>query len=188
MKKYLITLISLLILGLAYMISAHLYMHHVAKQLPTKEADYLIVLGAGIRGDEPSLSLKYRLDTASEYMKESPTTKVIVSGGKGNSHAYSEAEVMEKYLVSNGISAERIIQEDKATNTQENISFSKELLPDDATNIVLVSSNYHVARAKLLAERQGLAVETLASATPNSVIVQLHAREYVALVKSFFLD
>jgi uncharacterized SAM-binding protein YcdF (DUF218 family) len=188
MKKRWIALITLLVLGLAYIVSMHLYMHHVAKQQPGKEADYLIVLGAGVRGDEPSLSLQYRLDTAIDYMKENPETKVIVSGGKGNEHALSEAEVMEKYLLSNGISQTSIIREDKSTNTHENISFSKELLPEEATNIVLVSSNYHVARAKLIADRQGLAVETLAADTPKSVIVKMYAREYVALVKSFFLD
>jgi uncharacterized SAM-binding protein YcdF (DUF218 family) len=188
MKKRWIILISLVTLGLTYLIGAHFYIRYVAEQQPTEDADYLIVLGAGIRGDEPSLSLQYRLDTAINYIKEHPQTKIIVSGGKGNANTLSEAEVMETYLISNGISKESIIQEDKSTNTHENISFSKELLPEEAANIVLVSSDYHLARAKLIADRQGLTVETLAADTPSSVVVKMYVREYVALVKSFFFD
>lgn len=44
---------------------------------------YLIVLGAGLKGDIPSEVLKYRLNKAVEYFKENPDTIFIVSGGRG---------------------------------------------------------------------------------------------------------
>ena len=47
------------------------------------ELDYLIVLGAHVNGEEPSKSLRYRLNKAIEYLDRNEDLTVIVSGGKG---------------------------------------------------------------------------------------------------------
>ena len=47
------------------------------------DKDYLIVLGAAVHGDTPSLSLKRRLNSTIEYMQQYPDATVIVSGGQG---------------------------------------------------------------------------------------------------------
>ena len=61
---------------------------------------------------------------------------------------------MADWLIDHGIPEERIILEEQADNTEENIAFSKELLADkgiDLTgNIAVVSSDYHLFRASLL--------------------------------------
>ena len=36
------------------------------------DLDYLVVLGAQVKGTRPSLSLQYRIDSACEYLKENP--------------------------------------------------------------------------------------------------------------------
>ena len=122
---------------------------------PKKGLDYIIVLGSQVRPDGPSKVLKYRLDTAVEYLKENPGTVCIVSGGKGTNELDSEAAVMKQYLVSAGIDTARIIMEDRSTTTNENIKFSREFLPDGAS-VGLITNDFHLYRAVYLCKKQGL--------------------------------
>lgn len=127
---------------------------HIAK-------DYIIVLGAQVRGDTPSLALRHRLEGALEYMELHPECTAIVSGGKGDGENISEAECMRRWLTENGISDERIICESRSVSTMENLRFSFEIIrergDDPDGNIAIVSSCYHLHRAKEMAKMQGAA-------------------------------
>ena len=61
--------------------------------------EFVVVLGAQVQGDEPSLTLKKRLDKTLEFMQEHPDRTVIVSGGQGPDEAHTEASVMARYLI-----------------------------------------------------------------------------------------
>lgn len=130
-----------------------------AKKVENRGADYAIVLGAGVNGTVPSLSLKARLDAALSYAEANPDTVLIVSGGQGNGETITEAECMYRWLTARGVAPERIVMEDRAANTQENIAFSRALIlerdPDFRGKICLVTEGYHIARAKLFALRAG---------------------------------
>ena len=131
------------------------------------DADYLIVLGAAVHGDTPSLSLVERLEAAKDYLIKHPDTVVIVSGGQGSGENVSEARAMYEWLCANGIDPTRIIMEDKASSTYENLKFSREIineLSDDAT-VAVVSSEYHLCRAKLIAKTLGMEIHTVAAQT-----------------------
>lgn len=154
-----------------------------------RETDFLIILGAGLKGDSVSLTLKERLNTGIEYLNKFPDTKVIVSGGQGFGEDITEAEAMEKYLLRAGISGDRIIKEDKATSTAENFKFSKELIPlQGKVKIMIITSDFHMLRAKMLAERNGFEPYGITCSTPISVRFNSYIREYFALIKSFLLD
>ena len=118
--------------------------------------DYIIVLGAQVREDGPSVVLRYRLDAAIEYLNKNPNTMCIVSGGKGANEPFSEAEGMAEYLLKNGIEKSRIILEDTSTNTVENIRNSKILMDLSYQNVGIVTNNFHVFRAVQIAKAQGL--------------------------------
>ena len=119
------------------------------------EAEYLLVLGAGVNGRSPSLSLVNRLEAALEYLQRYPKAKCIVSGGMGPGEEITEAACMYTWLTENGVDSGRLLLEDRAENTEENIAFSMALVPE-GSKIAIVSSEYHLFRAKLLAERQGV--------------------------------
>lgn len=111
----------------------------------------VIVLGAGVNGRTPSLSLLTRLDAALAYVQDKPEIPIVVSGSQGRGEEISEARCMYDWLAAHGIPAERIILEERAANTEENIRYSLELLEklDIAGNIAVVSSDYHLCRAAM---------------------------------------
>ena len=118
--------------------------------------DYLVVLGAQVREDGPSVILKYRLDTAAEYLKQNPDTICITTGGQGYNEPYPEAVGMKDYLVDQGIGEERILTEETSTSTLENIKNASQLMEAGYQSVGIVTNNFHVYRGTALAEKQGL--------------------------------
>jgi uncharacterized SAM-binding protein YcdF (DUF218 family) len=176
----------ILLFPVLYISGVHMAIMNAAKQQPAQDADYMIILGAALWGEEMSPSLRYRMDTALSYLKQNPRTKVIVSGGQGVGEDMPEAVAMQRFLLENGVPQERIIVEDRAQTTSENILFSKKLMKSNQA--VLVTNDFHILRAKLLAERAGIEAQTLSAPTPESVKVKLFVREYAALLKSWLFD
>ena len=120
-KKIIIVLFSIFLIIFISIEGVIIYNgHHYNKEKP----DYVMVLGAGLRGSKLSLSLVDRLDTAIEFNRIYPDVKIIVSGGQGKGEDISEASAMKNYLVDNGVSEDLIICEDKSTNTYENFLFT----------------------------------------------------------------
>lgn len=116
------------------------------------DLDYLIVLGAQVKEKGPSAALKFRLDTAYDYLMENEDTICIVSGGQGANEPHSEAQGMYNYLVEKGIEKERIIMEDQSTDTSENIAFSSVFLDMEKDHVGIVTNNFHVFRSVHLAK------------------------------------
>lgn len=168
---------------------------HEAWQKPTQGADYLVVLGARVRGDHISSLLKYRLDTALDYLSDNPDTMVIVSGGQGPGENLSEAEAMQNYLVEHGIAAERILLDDESLNTDQNIENSIALIQGrqkvTGQHIVIVSNGFHLFRATRIIEKQlsegeaseNMTVEGLGAPTRWYIVPNSYVREVLAVVK-----
>lgn len=154
----------------------------------SQNLDYIIVLGAQVREDGPSVVLKYRLDAAVAYLNENPDTICIVSGGQGANEPFSEAEGMEEYLLNKGIEEDRIILEDRSTNTVENIQNSGKLLEETYESVGIVTNNFHVFRAVQIAKAQGLkgvcgiAADSNILYLPNNVL-----RECCGILKDWIM-
>jgi len=122
--------------------------------------DAVIVLGAGVTGTVPSLTLRVRLDAAYVYLQAHPNTLCIVSGGQGPGEEITEAACMADWLVKKGISPERILSEDQATSTRENLAFSLDLITKQTgtrpETVGIVSSEYHLYRTGLIAQDQNV--------------------------------
>ncbi|MDP4094733.1 MAG: YdcF family protein, partial [Bacillota bacterium] len=157
-----------------------------------KPADYLVVLGAGLHGETMSLSLQYRMNKSLDYLKLYPDTKVIVSGGQGAGEKISEAEAMKRFLVKNGIDEKRILNEDKSLNTMQNFKYSRQVILNNGgspqSRIEIITNGFHMLRSRLLADRNGFIFSTYPCSTPPSVLINCYLREYLAVIKSFFLD
>ncbi|MBQ8304900.1 MAG: YdcF family protein [Blautia sp.] len=149
-----------------------------------KDLQYVIVLGAQVRGDHPSLSLEKRLEKAFSYAEENPDTILILSGGQGPGEAMTEASCMEEWLLAHGIPKERMILEERSTSTVENLIFSDELTGCKNARTGIITNDFHVYRAQRLAERQGYS-DVCGIAAGSVPIMEVHfiVREVFALLK-----
>lgn len=131
-----------------------------ANNTSSEGCDHLIVLGAGVNGSVPSLTLRERLDAAYDYLQNHPGTLCIVSGGQGPGEEITEAACMADWLVNKGIPPERILLEEQATSTQENLAFSLDLIEQQTgtrpKTVAVVSSEYHLYRTGLMAKDQDI--------------------------------
>lgn len=151
---------------------------------PEPGADYVIVLGAQVRGRTPAYNLARRLDVAYDYLKENPNTIAILSGGRGSGEDISEAQAMAEYLAEKGIAPERMILEDQSRNTDENIRFSRAKMRTEDASVVLATNNFHVFRSVRIAKKQGLVnVEGLGAKVMWYTIPNLYLREAFAILK-----
>lgn len=115
----------------------------------------IIVLGhpADEEGN-PAPILKSRLDKAIDLYREGKAEKIIVTGAAVYNR-FVEAEVMAVYCINNGIPANDIIMEPRARNTYENAGMVKEIMIEKGyTKAIVVTSMFHVKRAKLFFKKQ----------------------------------
>lgn len=153
-------------------------------KIPQRNADYVLVLGAQVKGRNLTYALQARLDAAYEYAVDNPDSIVIVSGGQGSGEDVTEAYAMAEYLKSKGLCESRLILEDQSTSTYENIEFSKKLMDNTSANVVLVTNHFHVYRGVGVAKKQGLTnVEGLGAPTKWYTIPNQYVREAFAVIK-----
>ena len=161
-----------------------------AQYEPEPDKDFLIILGCGIRKDgTPSPLLRGRIDRALDFARrqKEKTGKDLIfvtSGGKGPDEVISESASMKEYLLKQGIPEERIIEEDRSTNTFENMKYSKEKIWERNPNgkVAFSTTNYHVFRGGLCARRVkmralGMGAKTKWYFWPNAAV-----REFVGLL------
>lgn len=133
-----------------------------AEQAGTK-ADYYIVLGALVNPDgQPSAALAARCDTAADLLAANPNSKAVLCGGQGSNEPCTEADAMFAYLTEQkGIDPARLLREDASTNTIENLENARALIESaeerdhESYTAAVVTSDYHLARAKMLMRRAG---------------------------------
>lgn len=157
-----------------------------SKNIPKPNQDAIIILGAGLRGENLSSTLKSRLNKGIEYYDENPNAIMVVSGGQGRDELITEASAMKKYLLQNGISEDKILVEDKSTSTKENFKFSKIILDNyfngQNYSIVFVTNDFHLIRSKYYAFDSGFEAEGLASTSLKYMLPNYYLREYLALL------
>ncbi len=153
--------------------------------------DAVIVLGAGLRGDKLTLPLKLRLDKAVDYSRKNSDAIIVVSGGQGLQETVTEAYAMEKYLVEQGVDGDRIIKEEMATSTNENMMFSKMLLDehfDKPYKTVIITNNFHILRSVSIARTSGLDdVYHMHAEIQWYNLVSCYLRESLALLKMWII-
>lgn len=185
-----------LTLMLVPLICIEIYVINVGSSDPSAlPADAVVVLGAGVNGTQPSLSLYTRLTAALDYLEENPDVPVVLTGGLGYGEEITEARCMYDWLTARGVDPARLIMEEQAGNTAENFAFSKELLEeqgiDPAENLVAVVTNdFHIARSRLIAAWQGYghAFGVPAKLPWRHLEVNYYLRESFAMVKTWIFD
>ena len=118
----------------------------------------------------------------------------MVSGSQGPGEEISEAACMYGWLAARGVPPERILLEEQADNTRENIGYSLALLSergiDAGDGVAVVSSGYHLCRAALHMERMGGSMVPVAAPMPAQYLplsVNYYIREAFAMAAELLL-
>lgn len=111
----------------------------------------IIVLGAAQTSDgKPSDAMTRRVESACAYAYELGGADLILTGGRKNGNAYSEAALMAEIAIAQGISEDRLFLEEKSQNTYENARFSKAILEkSDWESVYVLSDSLHLERARV---------------------------------------
>lgn len=153
----------------SYLVVVILFILRDSKIKTDYSLDYIIVHGAKVYGVTPSPSLLERLEATLLYLESHHHTIAVLSGTKWPFSDLSEAQCMYNWLTDHGISEDRLLIEDQAGNTLENLRFSFERIKyihsDEPPTIGLLTSDYHMHRALYIAKAEsihsvGIAVPT----------------------------
>ena len=148
-----------------------------------------------LHGLPPGADWPARLDAALDYLEAHPDIPAVLTGGTGYGEEISEAQCMYDYLTEYGVEADRLILEDRASNTAENFALSKPLLYEAGVDpaegrVAVVTNDFHIARSELIAAREGYGDVAGIPAPLPWVHLEINytLREAFAMVKTFLFD
>ncbi len=159
-------------IGVLYIISTPIFSNNFFKLVEGSEyrkpisaidsADAIVVLSGmlGINEVENSTYIEWgdpdRYFGGIALFKAGKAQKLIFTGGKmpWDKAKKTEGEVLKEYAISNGIASEKIFVTKDVENTADEAVAVKELI-SPSKRIILVTSAYHMYRAKKLFEKQG---------------------------------
>ncbi|UNM96579.1 YdcF family protein [Ignatzschineria rhizosphaerae] len=197
LRLLLTTLIIGILLFITIIALGNGYIYYQNQQYsPQKNADTIIILGAHIEGYplRPSLMLQYRLDKAVDYWRENPEVTIVTTGGKTVGYSQSEAQVMQQYLIQQGIPQAQILLEEESTRTAHQFINAQSILKNagkKVEEVVIITNDFHLPRSMMLAKRSGLTnISGLAGRTPQDQgsKITAHIREPLALLNSWLFD
>ena len=116
----------------------------------------IVVLGFQLNPDGTMRDeLIERLKVAAASAEKYPDALIVCTGGGTASEngSATEAGTMAEWLIENGVSAERVIAEEKSLTTAQNAVYTFDILTGRyprVKELAIVSSDYHIATGELL--------------------------------------
>ena len=134
------------------------------------DADAIVVLSGMVRIINAKQGLHYEWTDASdrifagiELLKKGKSPKLVLTQGKLPwSLGEPEGSFLKKVAINQGVDAEKIILTGKVENTEQEAFQTARLLVKSNPTIILVTSAFHMPRAKQVFEAAGLNVEPFA--------------------------
>ncbi|WNV88194.1 YdcF family protein [Umezawaea sp. Da 62-37] len=155
---------------------------------PKRDVDFVVVLGAGLNGTKVPPLLASRLDRGRKAydaaVAKGGSPALVTSGGQGPGEELPESHAMADYLVAGGVDRDRVLLEDKSTTTLENLSLSGAIMSDVRPDYrcLVVTNNYHVLRAALLARKARVNGQVIGAPTAWYFWPSATIREFVAIL------
>lgn len=136
--------------------------------LPEK-SDTIVVFAGGVgESGQAGQGYEERVLHAIDLYKKHFAKKLIFSSGYV--YAFQETDVMKVLALSLGVPEKDIILEKRATNTFQNIKYTKEIMEEHIWNSALVvSSPYHMRRVELVYKKVAPGIKISLTPVPNSL-------------------
>lgn len=146
--------IALTIAMLVVYVGAYAYVEYSFSGNAEFPVECAVVFGAAVsRGTEPGPAITRRVAAAADLYRHDQIQRLILTGGRGEGNARTEAQVMQSVALQQGIARADITLENSARSTWENLLYSRNLTKD-CSSVVAISDQYHLGRIRLLAWRQ----------------------------------
>lgn len=155
------------------------------EEAAAKDADCIIVLGAGVREDGyPSWMLEDRLIIGEQLYRAGASDKLLMSGDHGRVE-YDEVNTMKDYVMELGVPSEDVFMDHAGFETYDSMYRAKEIF--GAKKVIIVTQEYHLYRAMYIAESMGMEAYGVSSDLRDYSKMQYYriAREWLARIKSF---
>lgn len=184
-RRLLVGLVLLALLGLLCTAGLMDFVYYKETHLPpVGDSDVIIVLGAQVKEDgTPSVALERRLTAALESYQEKPQL-IIVCGAQGINEPRAEGDVMRDWLIEKGVRPEDVVAETASFNTRENLVYARAIMEHRGlSQALIVTSDYHVARALALCRQTGIAATGKGSPSKPEYFIKNHFREGLSWIK-----
>ena len=122
-----------------------------AKQLD--DIDCILVLGAGVYGNQPRPMLEDRILTGVTLYNNKVSNKIIMSGDHMQDD-YDEVNVMKTYAINEGVPSNDIFMDHAGISTYDSLYRAKEIF--EVKKVVIVTQKYHLYRALYIAKNLGI--------------------------------
>ncbi|MEO0562584.1 MAG: YdcF family protein [Chloroflexota bacterium] len=150
-------------------------------------ADVIIVLGSGVNADcSIPTTMRVRAEQGAALYDEDVAPVVICAGGVTGGAPRSEADACREALGDAGVPAEAVLLEERSINTFTNAQYTLDLMNQNGyTSAVVVSSRYHLLRARWLFWRRDRTVQIstfparIGYLTPSEIFYS-YTREWAA--------
>ena len=184
-RRLLVGLVLLALLGLFCAAGLMGFVWYKETHLPPMEdSDVIIVLGAQVKEDgTPSVALERRLTAALESYQADPQL-IIVCGAQGANEPRPEGDVMRDWLIEKGVRPEDVVAETASFNTRENLVYARAIMEHRGlSQALVVTSDYHVARALELCRQTGISATGKGSPSKPEYFIKNHIREGLSWIK-----
>lgn len=160
-KKISITVLILAILGFLFVLwsdykikdGSYPYITKDLSKLPNEKVGLVLGTSKTLASGRKNLYFYYRMDAGEKLYKSGKVKYLILSGD--NSHKnYSEPEDMHAELISRGIPADHIFLDYAGFRTLDSVVRAKQIFGQNS--FIIVSQQFHNARAVFLARRYGI--------------------------------
>jgi len=119
---------------------------------------------------------RHRCERTAALARDNPQARLLLTGGFGehfNTASEPHAAYLHRYLVQLGVEPHRFLAEAQSRNTIEDASLSRPIVVESGAGALLVvTSDYHVPRARFLFEREyaklDVCIAFVAAATDES--------------------
>jgi uncharacterized SAM-binding protein YcdF (DUF218 family) len=143
---------------------------------PPEAADAIVVFAGGVgESGRAGGGFQERVTQAIDLYRAGHAPRMVFSSGFV--FTMREAEVMKAVAVAGGVPAEAILLEESASNTHDNVAFTKRILDEHGwRRVLLVSSPYHMRRALLTWRKLAPGVTVIPTPAPESQFYDRHRR------------
>lgn len=159
-----------------------------ARQAARTGMDGIVVLGSRVYGDRVPPLLAARIDRGLEILdaevEQGRHPLLVLSGGKGSDETAPEGVVMARYAERAGAPEDLVRAEDRSRNTEENLTFSRDLLVAEGrgTSLVVATNDFHAFRAANIARELGLDAQVVGAPTARYYFPSAVLREFLGVL------